>query len=97
MLAGAKAAAKAAGVSLALWQGGSYDLTPGMGPYRMVSIGRAFHWMDRLATLAMLRGPDAEVIAKAVAEDLRLYATDADTFEVVGRLFALGVSSGRGG
>ena len=42
------------------------------------------------------RVPDAEVIAKAVAEDLRLYATDADTFEVVGRLFALGVSSGRG-
>ena len=43
------------------------------------------------------RVPDAEVIAKAVAEDLRLYGTDADTFEVVGRLFALGVSSGRGG
>lgn len=54
MLVGAEAAAKAAGVPLALWQGGSYDLTPGMGPYRMVSIGRAFHWMDRLATLAML-------------------------------------------
>ena len=31
----------------ALWQGGSYDLTPDMGPYRLVSIGRAFHWMDR--------------------------------------------------
>ncbi len=54
MLAGAEAAAQAAGVTLALWQGGSYDLTQDMGPYRMACIGRAFHWMDRLATLAML-------------------------------------------
>ena len=42
------------------------------------------------------RAPEAEVIAKAVDEDLHLYATDADTFEVVGRLFALGVTSGHG-
>jgi ubiquinone/menaquinone biosynthesis C-methylase UbiE len=54
MLAAAEAAATAAGIALTLWQGGSYDLTAEMGPYRMVSIGRAFHWMDRLATLAML-------------------------------------------
>ena len=25
-----------------------------MGPFRLVTIGRAFHWMDRAATLAML-------------------------------------------
>jgi len=54
MLAAAEAAAQAAGVTLRIWQGGSYDLTPEMGPYRLVCIGRAFHWMDRLATLAML-------------------------------------------
>ena len=54
MLAAAAVAADAAGVAFELWQGGSYDLTPDMGPYRLVSIGRAFHWMDRLATLAML-------------------------------------------
>jgi len=54
MLAAAGKAAEAACVPLTLWRGGSYDLTPDMGPYRMVSIGRAFHWMDRLATLAML-------------------------------------------
>jgi hypothetical protein len=41
------------------------------------------------------RVPDADVIAKAVAEDLHLFTTDADTFEVVGRLWALGVCSGR--
>lgn len=54
MLAAAGKAADAAGVPLTLWQGGSYEVTPDMGPYRMVSIGRAFHWMDRLATLTML-------------------------------------------
>ena len=25
-----------------------------MGPFRLVAMGRAFHWMDRAATLAML-------------------------------------------
>lgn len=54
MLEGAQAVAKKAGVTLNLWRGGSYDLTPQMGPYRLVTIGRAFHWMDRLATLGML-------------------------------------------
>lgn len=65
MLAAAGKAAEAAGVPLTLWQGGSYDLTPQMGPYRMASIGRAFHWMDRLATLAMLDriiAPDGAVV-----------------------------------
>src|SRR6201999_2849301 len=54
MLDAAGAAAEAANVQISLWQGGSYDLTPQMGPYRLVTIGRAFHWMDRAATLAML-------------------------------------------
>jgi ubiquinone/menaquinone biosynthesis C-methylase UbiE len=54
MLEAAAAAAEQAGARLTLWQGGSYDLTPAMGPFRLVSIGRAFHWMDRAATLAML-------------------------------------------
>jgi ubiquinone/menaquinone biosynthesis C-methylase UbiE len=54
MLAAADKAAMAAGVTLNLWCGGSYDLDPEMGPYRLVCIGRAFHWMDRPATLAIL-------------------------------------------
>ena len=54
MLEAADSAARAAGVKLALWQGGSYDLTAAMGPFRLVTIGRAFHWMDRAATLKML-------------------------------------------
>jgi ubiquinone/menaquinone biosynthesis C-methylase UbiE len=54
MLEAAGAAAAAAGVKLTLWQGSSYELTPEMGPFRLVAIGRAFHWMDRDATLKML-------------------------------------------
>ena len=54
MLAAAGEAARAAGVTLTLWQGGSDDLTSGMGPYRLVTMGRSFHWMDRAATLEYL-------------------------------------------
>jgi ubiquinone/menaquinone biosynthesis C-methylase UbiE len=56
MLAAAGEAARAAGVTLSLWSGGSDDLTPGMGPFRVVTMGRSFHWMDRAATLARLDG-----------------------------------------
>ena len=54
MLAAAAEAARAAGVTLTLWQGGSGDLRSGMGPFRLVTMGRSFHWMDRAATLAQL-------------------------------------------
>ncbi len=52
MLAAARAAA--AGTSVDFREGGAQDLTPDMGPYRLAVIGRAFHWMDGAATLAML-------------------------------------------
>jgi ubiquinone/menaquinone biosynthesis C-methylase UbiE len=54
MLRAAAEAASAAGVSLDLVQGSSFDMTPDMGPFRLVTMGRSFHWMDRAATLAML-------------------------------------------
>ncbi len=54
MLEAAGEAARRAGVSVELWQGGSFELTPAMGPYRLVTMGRSFHWMDGAATLAML-------------------------------------------
>jgi len=37
------------------------------------------------------RRPEDDVVAKALAEGIALYSTPADTFEVVGRLYALGV------
>jgi ubiquinone/menaquinone biosynthesis C-methylase UbiE len=54
MLAAAAERADAAGVRLDLRQGDSTDLAPGMGPFRLVTMGRSFHWMDRAATLAAL-------------------------------------------
>jgi ubiquinone/menaquinone biosynthesis C-methylase UbiE len=54
MLEAAGQAASDARVTLELWLGGSSELTPGMGPYRLVTMGRSFHWMDRTRTLAML-------------------------------------------
>ena len=54
MLNAAAEAARAAGVTLRLWQGGSYELSDTMGPFRLVTMGRAFHWMDRAATLQLL-------------------------------------------
>ncbi len=54
MLAECEAAAQAAGVTVRLIEGSSYDLTPDMGPFRLVTMGRSFHWMDRAATLKML-------------------------------------------
>lgn len=34
--------------------GSSYDLSPALGHFRLAVIGRAFHWMDRVDTLARL-------------------------------------------
>jgi len=54
MLAAAGAKAQAQGVAVTPLLGGSEDLTAGMGPFRLVTMGRSFHWMDRDATLAKL-------------------------------------------
>ena len=54
MLRIAAASAAAAGLDIKFIQGSSYDLAPALGRYRLVTIGRAFHWMDRADTLARL-------------------------------------------
>ena len=37
------------------------------------------------------RRPEEDVLAKAAAEGISLYVSPADTFDIVGRLYALGV------
>lgn len=54
MLEVAAEEARAAGVSLTLVAGQSRDLGPHWGRFRMVAMGRSFHWMDRDATLRAL-------------------------------------------
>jgi SAM-dependent methyltransferase len=46
-----------AGLTNVDWlEGSSYDLSPTLGNFKLVSIGRAFHWMDRPDTLRRLDG-----------------------------------------
>jgi ubiquinone/menaquinone biosynthesis C-methylase UbiE len=54
MLEAARTNAQAACVAMTILQGSSQDLDGKLGPFRLVVIGRAFHWMDRAATLARL-------------------------------------------
>jgi SAM-dependent methyltransferase len=49
-------AARAMGAPLTLLEGSSFAMPPGIGPFRLVTMGRSFHWMDRAATLAVLDG-----------------------------------------
>ena len=51
-IAGARAAMQ--GLELNLVLGDSFSLDPSIGTFDLVTIGRAFHWMDREKTLAML-------------------------------------------
>ncbi|HKU99905.1 MAG TPA: class I SAM-dependent methyltransferase [Vineibacter sp.] len=65
MLSIAAEAATAAGVEVAFVNGSSYDLAPSHGRFRLVVIGRAFHWMDRIDTLRRLDAmiePDGAVV-----------------------------------
>ena len=54
MLAVAEAEARATGIVLTLVLGGSEDLGPHLGRFRLVTMGRSFHWMDRDRTLVAL-------------------------------------------
>jgi SAM-dependent methyltransferase len=54
MLRAAAREARAAGVKLKLKRGSSETLSKELGLFRMAAMGRAFHWMERDATLAAL-------------------------------------------
>jgi ubiquinone/menaquinone biosynthesis C-methylase UbiE len=54
MLDEARARAQTAGLAVTFRQGASHELDSSLGPFRLVAMGRAFHWMDRAATLSLL-------------------------------------------
>ncbi|AYF78047.1 class I SAM-dependent methyltransferase [Nocardia yunnanensis] len=57
MLVEAARCARAAGLTNVVWEhGGSADLPGELGQFRMVTMGRSFHWMDREHVLAALDG-----------------------------------------
>jgi SAM-dependent methyltransferase len=54
MLRVARHMAERAGKDIEFVEGSAADLGPRFGPLHLVTIGRAFHWMDRAKTLAVL-------------------------------------------
>ena len=56
------------GAAVKLVQGSSYELGNHLGRFRLVTMGRAFHWMDRSATLDALARivEDDGVVAEGV-------------------------------
>jgi ubiquinone/menaquinone biosynthesis C-methylase UbiE len=54
MIAAAREAAATAGIAIDWRVGSSFDLDSDLAPLDLVTIGRAFHWMDREATLRRL-------------------------------------------
>jgi len=56
MLAVASEGARAAHVDIDFRQASSFDLPADIGPFKLVTMGRSFHWMDRAETLRVLDG-----------------------------------------
>lgn len=54
MLEAAQENARAARAPVRFVRGSSYELGPHLGRFKLVTIGRAFHWMDRAGTLRSL-------------------------------------------
>ncbi|MET0342091.1 MAG: class I SAM-dependent methyltransferase [Polyangiales bacterium] len=54
MLSAARENAARAGVTIDFVKGSSFGLGPELGRFKLVTIGRAFHWMDRDQTLASI-------------------------------------------
>ncbi|MBL6851866.1 MAG: methyltransferase domain-containing protein [Alphaproteobacteria bacterium] len=54
MVNACREASAEAGVRVDVRQGSSFALPDGVGPFRLVTMGRSFHWMDREATLKTL-------------------------------------------
>ncbi|HTT84883.1 MAG TPA: methyltransferase domain-containing protein [Rhizomicrobium sp.] len=69
MLAELRKAADRQSVSVDIRCGSSFEMPAGLGPFRLVAIGRAFHWMDRAATIEMLDGLIGEGGAIALVHD----------------------------
>jgi SAM-dependent methyltransferase len=63
MISAARQAAEAAGLTIDWRVGSSFDLGSDLAPLDLVTIARAFHWMDREATLRRLE----ELVAPAGA------------------------------
>jgi SAM-dependent methyltransferase len=85
MLAAARDAAAEAQLPIELIKGSSYDLSPALGNFALVVMGRSFHWMDRLPTLAALDRLLLPGGAVALFHDRKI-SSDPDWRAVLGEL-----------
>lgn len=85
MLEAARDAAAEAQLPIELIQGSSYDLGPALGRFSLVVMGRSFHWMDRLPTLAALDKLLVPGAAVALFHDRKI-SSDPDWRVVLGEL-----------
>jgi SAM-dependent methyltransferase len=69
MLATARDYTVRLGQKVTLVSGSSYDLSLALGSFRLVTMGRSFHWMDRAATLENLAAMMPERSAVALFHD----------------------------
>jgi SAM-dependent methyltransferase len=97
MLTQARRNAQAAGVAMTFLQGGSQDLASDMGPFRLVVMGRSFHWMDRAATLSMLDKIVAQDGAMALFHDAHPPVDENGWFKILCDVQARYRRSGRNG
>ena len=73
MLEAARREAATSGVSVTLVLGTDGDLGPHLGRFRVVTLGRSFHWMDEARTLTVL---DPMVVAEGGVVLLRMFNPD---------------------
>lgn len=69
MVEACRLAARDAGVAVEARLGSSFDLPSGIAPFRLVAMGRSFHWMEREAVLSRLDGLVTEDGALAFFDD----------------------------
>ena len=69
MIAAARQAAADAEVAVEFRQASSFELPDRIGPFKLVTMGRSFHWMDRAETLRVLDRLIAAEGAVALFED----------------------------
>src|SRR5262249_2004698 len=86
MLEAARETAREAGVDIDFRQGSSFALPDGIGPFKLVTIGRAFHWMDRAETLKLLDPLVAKGGAIALFGDGRIKTAENSWKDTVNEL-----------
>ncbi|MGH7077390.1 MAG: class I SAM-dependent methyltransferase [Acetobacteraceae bacterium] len=85
MLAAATAAALGLTPNVQFRQGSSYSLAATLGRFRLVTMGRSFHWMDRAATLERLDQLIERDGAVALFHDTHLEVPENDWRNAGGR------------